>query len=98
MAKEATTIDWHARAAKIAPRTQAFIDGKYVAARSGATFDCISPVDGRILAKIAACDEADVDDAVKAARKAFEDRRWAGLSPVRRKRVLLAFSELILKH
>ena len=79
-------------------RNQAFIDGKYVNAASGKTFDCVSPVNGQVLAKVAACDKEDVDRAVKAARAAFEDGRWSHQAPSARKRVLFRFAELMEKH
>lgn len=77
---------------------QAFIGGSYSAALSGKTFDCISPVDGRVLAQVAACDVADVDLAVRAAREAMDDGRWCNLAPAVRKRTLLRFAELIEQH
>ena len=77
---------------------RAFINGERVAARSGAAFDCLSPVDGRLLTQVARCTEADVDAAVAAARTAFEDRRWAGLSPAQRKRAMIKFADLLLAH
>ena len=92
------TIDWHARARSLAIEPRAFIDGHYVAAASGATFDCVSPIDGRSLATVAATDAADVDLAVAAARKAFEAGTWRRQPPRERKRVLLRFAELILQH
>ena len=76
-------------------RGQAFIGGRYVDAASGRTFDCVSPIDGRLLTRVARCDEEDVDRAVRAARAAFEDGRWADLAPARRKRVLQRFADLI---
>lgn len=76
-------------------RGQAFIGGRYVDAASGRTFDCVSPIDGRLLTRVARCDEEDVDRAVRAARAAFEDGRWANLAPARRKRVLQRFADLI---
>lgn len=76
-------------------RGQAFIGGRYVNAASGRTFDCVSPIDGRLLTRVARCDEEDVDRAVRAARAAFEDGRWANLAPARRKRVLQRFADLI---
>ncbi|MFQ5774989.1 MAG: aldehyde dehydrogenase [Kiloniellaceae bacterium] len=79
-------------------RSQAFIDGRYVDAASGATFDCVSPASGKVLARVAACDAEDVDRAVAAARRAFEDGRWRNLAPGERKRILLAFADLIEKH
>ena len=77
---------------------RAFINGERVAARSGVAFDCLSPVDGRLLTQVARCTEADVDAAVAAARTAFEDRRWAGLSPAQRKRAMIKFADLLLAH
>jgi len=77
---------------------RAVINGERVAARSGHTFHCISPVDGRVLTDVARCDEADIDAAVRAGRAAFEDRRWAGKAPAQRKRVLIKFAELIQAH
>ena len=74
---------------------RALIDGERVAARDGQTFDCISPVDGRLLTQVARCGQADIDAAVAAARAAFEDRRWAGKAPAQRKRVMIKFAELI---
>lgn len=79
-------------------RSQAFIGGAYVDAADGRTFDCISPVDGRVLTRIARCGKEDVDRAVKAARAAFDDGRWSGLAPARRKRTMLRFAELIEKN
>jgi 4-guanidinobutyraldehyde dehydrogenase/NAD-dependent aldehyde dehydrogenase len=92
------TIDWHARARSLPIEPRAFIDGNYVAAASGSTFDCVSPIDGRVLATVAATDAADVDLAVGAARKAFESGTWRRQPPRERKRVLLRFAELILQH
>ena len=93
-----TTIDWRARARDLTPEWRAWIDGRYVAAVSGETFDCVSPVDGRVLAGVASTDVADVDRAVAAARRAFERGDWSRLPPRERKRVLLRFAELILAH
>jgi 4-guanidinobutyraldehyde dehydrogenase/NAD-dependent aldehyde dehydrogenase len=90
--------DWHARARALAINGNAFIDGRYVAAASGATFDCVSPIDGRVLAAVAATDTADVDRAVAAARRAFEAGTWSRQPPRERKRVLLRFAQLIEQH
>jgi len=90
-----TAIDWHERAASLQIRHQAFINGRYADAASGATFDCISPIDGRMLTQVAACDATDVDTAVAAARKVFERGTWSRTAPAYRKRVLFKFAELI---
>ncbi len=91
-------IDWRAEAAKMRFPDKAFIGGKHVAAASGQTFECISPIDGKVLAKVAACDKEDVDRAVYAARAAFEKGVWADTSPRQRKRTLLKLADLIEKH
>ena len=89
---------WHARAAALTIDGRAFINGERVGARSGQTFDNLSPIDGRLLGQVARCDGAEVDAAVQAARAAFDDRRWAGKSPAQRKRVLIKFADLVQKY
>jgi len=91
-----STIDWHARAAALRFDGRALIAGQRVAALAGETFDCASPIDGRVLTPVARGRVADVDAAVSAARTAFVDRRWAGQSPAQRKKVLVKFAEKIL--
>ncbi|WP_127089132.1 aldehyde dehydrogenase [Aquabacter cavernae] len=78
--------------------TDAFIGGRFVPARSGRRFTAVNPATGQPLAQVAACAADDVNAAVVAARAAFEDRRWAGLKPGERKRVLVRFAELVRAH
>ena len=89
-------IDWHARAAQQGYDGRALIGGRRVAASDGATFDCVSPLNGRVLASVARCREPDVDAAVASARAAFDDGRWAHQPPAARKRVLQRFAENLL--
>jgi acyl-CoA reductase-like NAD-dependent aldehyde dehydrogenase len=98
MAANPESISWRERAGSLSFRTQAFIDGKYVDAASGETFDDINPANGKLLARVAACDAPDVDRAVASARAAFRKGVWAGEPPAKRKRVLLKLAELIAKH
>lgn len=70
-------IDWHARAKAVALPNRPFIDGQYVDSLSGETFACIYPGDGRPLTDVASCNAADVDVAVRSARKAFEAGVWS---------------------
>jgi gamma-glutamyl-gamma-aminobutyraldehyde dehydrogenase/4-guanidinobutyraldehyde dehydrogenase/NAD-dependent aldehyde dehydrogenase len=77
---------------------RAFVNGERCASLSGETFDCISPVDGRILTTVARCSEADINAAVAAARAAFEDKRWCGLAPAARKRIMIRFADQLLAH
>src|SRR5205085_38485 len=94
----ATTLDptaWEARSEQLTPSGRAFIGNESVDARSGETFEKRSPVDGRRLASVAAADAADVDDAVRAARQAFEHGVWAALAPRDRKKLLLQYADRI---
>ena len=86
---------WLARTAALAIEGRAFIDGAYVGALDGATFERISPIDGKPFARIADCGAADIDRAVKAARRAFESGVWRDADPQVRKKALLRFAELI---
>ncbi|WP_321799606.1 aldehyde dehydrogenase [Caballeronia sp. J97] len=90
--------DWQALRATLAIEGRAFIDGRYRHARSDETFDCASPIDGAWLAHIASCGLADADDAVAAARRAFDANIWAGLNPRARKAILLRWAALIREH
>ena len=92
------SIDWHARARALRPRSGLFIDGRFAAATSGATFDCISPIDGRVLVQVAAADAADVDAAVASARAAFARGDWSRAAPRHRKQVLLQFAQLLREN
>ncbi len=74
---------------------QAVIDGKLVDSHTGKTFDNMGPRNGKLINKIALCDEADVDRAVAAARKAFEDRRWRNLHYRDKKRILFQLADLM---
>ncbi len=86
---------WEARSEQLTLSGRAFIGNESVDAGSGETFEKRSPVDGRHLAMVAACDAPDVDDAVHAARKAFDDGVWAGLAPRERKTILLEYASRI---
>jgi len=94
----ADAIDWHARAKALKIDGRAVINGKRVNAADDATFECFSPIDNRKLTHVASCKAADVDLAVSAARAAFNDRRWAGLSPRERKQTMICFADLILAN
>jgi acyl-CoA reductase-like NAD-dependent aldehyde dehydrogenase len=93
-----TDLSWRDRAHSLSINGHAFIDGKYVPAESGEQFDCVSPIDGKVIAKVASTDSADVERAVIAARRAFESGVWSHQPPRERKRVLQRFAELILQH
>ncbi len=93
-----TLADWQQRARDLRIEGRAFIQGEYTAAADGAQFDCISPIDGRQLAQVASCDQADAERAVASARAAFEAGSWAQLAPAKRKAVMIRFAELLEAH
>ncbi len=64
-----------------------FIDGKWVPARSGETFDCINPSTGEVLTKVARGGAEDIDLAVAAARRAFNSD-WRRLKPLDRQNLM----------
>jgi 5-carboxymethyl-2-hydroxymuconic-semialdehyde dehydrogenase len=70
------------------------IGGEAVPASDGATFDTISPVDLKLLAKVAHGKAADVDRAAKAAKRAFAG--WAALPGEKRKQVLHKVADAIV--
>ena len=69
------------------------IDGKWVDAKDGATFETYCPADGTLLATCAQASQEDVDMAVQAAWKAFET--WKDVSPQERSSILLKIADLI---
>ena len=73
------------------------IDGKWVDAKSGKTFETIDPTTGTVLARVAEADAADVDLAVRAARKAFEGG-WSESKPSERSRLLNRIADLLEEH
>ena len=87
--------DWRNKAGALRFRNQAFINGRFTDAVSGQTFDSVNPATGAVLASVAACDIADVDLAVAAGRRAFDDGRWSRMAPAGRKAVLLKLVDLI---
>ena len=71
------------------------IDGKQVPAVSGKTFPVYNPATGSVIANVPEGDKADVDLAVSAARRAFDERRWSRISPSERGRILWRIADLI---
>src|SRR5262249_56415278 len=74
------------------------IDGRWVTASSGKTFDSIDPATGEVLARVAEGDSADIDLAVKAARRAFESGPWAKMSASERGRIIWKIADLLEQH
>lgn len=77
----------------IAPSYGLFIDGEFVEAADGKVFKTVSPSTEEVLAEIAQAGEADVDRAVKAARKAFV--KWSALPGSERAKYLFRIARII---
>ena len=77
---------------------QLLIGGKWRPAKSGKTFETINPSNEEVLALIAEGDKADIDEAVIAARKAFDEGPWPSMGPHQRARLMFKIAELIDQH
>ncbi|KAG6726281.1 hypothetical protein I3842_02G073300 [Carya illinoinensis] len=75
--------------------TKLFINGEFVDAVSGKTFETIDPRTGEMIARVAEGDKEDVDLAVKAARQAFDHGPWPRLPGSARARIMMKFADLI---
>ncbi|WP_353475426.1 aldehyde dehydrogenase [Salipiger sp. H15] len=93
-----TLSHYTSRAAALTFRTQAWIDGRYVPSASGARFETVNPATAEVLTDVARGGAEDIDRAVAAARRAFDDRRWAGKTPGERKEVLLRLAALLREN
>lgn len=74
------------------------IDGKWVQASSGKTFDSVDPATGDVLARVAEGDKADIDLAVKAARRAFETGPWSKMTASERGRIIWKIGDLLQEN
>jgi gamma-glutamyl-gamma-aminobutyraldehyde dehydrogenase len=88
--------DWRALAASVEYPTGLLIDGRFEP--GAARHEVVSPIDGSVVTDVAFGDASDIDRAVKAARAAFEDGRWSGMSPMDRKDVLVRWAHLVNEH
>src|SRR5580704_2063193 len=91
------TVDRTVEEFTAAPR-KLFINGEWVDAASGKTFETPNPATGETLATIAEGDAEDINRAVASARKAFEDGPWSRMTPSDRGRIIWRIGDLILDH
>lgn len=90
------TIDeFYQKVANLNIETRAFINGQYVDAQSGKTFDRVSPMDGKVYASIASCDASDVDTAVAIAKERYDQGVWRHLPFAERAEILKKVGQLI---
>jgi gamma-glutamyl-gamma-aminobutyraldehyde dehydrogenase len=92
-----TPSSWVARAELLTLPSRQLIGGRAVASRSGATSDVVSPRDGAVIAAVPDSDAGDVDAAVAAARRAF-DNGWSSMAPAQRKQILHRLADAIEAH
>jgi phenylacetaldehyde dehydrogenase len=98
---ETTSIDSRLGAkarAFVTQRNRLLIDGKLVDAASGKTFAVYNPATGTVMAQVAEADAEDVDRAVKAARRAFDEGPWSKMSPSDRGKLLWKLAGLLEQH
>jgi aldehyde dehydrogenase (NAD+) len=81
-------------------QTRLLINNRWVNSRSGKTFPTINPATGEEICQVAAAEEEDVNDAVKAARAAFEGKHspWRKMSAAERGKLIHRLADLIEKH
>jgi phenylacetaldehyde dehydrogenase len=82
-------------AAFLAREHRLLIGGKWVGARSGKVFETYDPGTGRVIARVAEGDAADIDLAVKTARQAFESGPWSRTTPSDRGRMIWKIADLL---
>ncbi|KAK1373263.1 Aldedh domain-containing protein [Heracleum sosnowskyi] len=78
--------------------TKLLINGQFVDSASGKTFPTLDPRTGEVIADIAEGDAEDINRAVSAARKAFDEGPWPRMTPYERSRIILRFADLVEKH
>jgi len=76
-------------------QTQLLIDGQWTPARSGKTFETINPATEEVIASVAEADAADVEMAVRAARKAFDEGPWPRMDARERGRIMMRLADLM---
>ena len=79
-------------------QTQLFINGQWIPSQSGKTFDTINPANEEVIAQVAEGDAVDVECAVEAARRAFDEGPWPRLNARERGKIMHRFCDLIDKE
>jgi phenylacetaldehyde dehydrogenase len=74
------------------------INGRWVAAVSGATFDTFDPATGEVICAVPSGDKAEIDAAVKAARAAFESGPWRRMTASERGKLIWKLADLLEKN
>jgi len=75
-----------------------YINGSYVPSQSGKTFESLNPATEEVIATVSEADEKDIDIAVDAARKAFDEGPWSELTTAERSHLIYKFADLLEEH
>ncbi|KNA25410.1 hypothetical protein SOVF_006850 [Spinacia oleracea] len=78
--------------------TQLLINGQFVDSASGKKFKTLDPRTGNVITEVAEGDAEDINRAVAAARKAFDEGPWPKMTAYERSRILLKFADLLEQH
>ncbi|WAA08799.1 aldehyde dehydrogenase family protein [Fervidibacillus albus] len=94
-----TTMQYSEKVEKFLSSTKKlYINGEFVESVSGKTFDSFNPATGEVLAKVYEAGPEDIDKAVKAARKAFDEGPWSKMSAADRSRLMYKLADLMEEH
>ncbi|MEH7237293.1 aldehyde dehydrogenase family protein [Bacillus sp. JJ1562] len=75
-----------------------YINGEFVESASGKTFESYNPATGEVLATVSEAGPEDIDRAVKAARKAFDEGPWQKMTAAQRSRIMYKLADLMELH
>ena len=89
---------WKDSADRVPLHIRPFIDGEYRTSTTDERFEDINPANEQPLAEVPVGSAADIDAAVRAARRRFKDGSWSDASPVHRAEVLFRLAYLIVEH
>ena len=93
-----TEPEFEAIASSIDLPSNAFINGKFMSAKSGKTIPSVNPATGEVITDVAACQVEDIDFAVGKAREAFDRGYWSRLHPTERKHAMIKLVKLMKRH
>lgn len=93
------TVQLHEKVEKFLTGTKKlYINGEFVESVSGKTFETFNPATGDVLATVAEAGPEDIDLAVRAARKAFDEGKWSKMSAAKRSRLMYKLADLMEEH
>ncbi|WP_174614810.1 aldehyde dehydrogenase family protein [Virgibacillus ihumii] len=72
-----------------------YVNGEYVQSTSGKTFDVLNPATEEVIAQVSEAQETDIDTAVEAAKKAFDEGEWTKMEAAERSHLIYKFADLL---